>query len=109
MPLGRTNEIGTPLSGPAGAAIWSAPTVDAHRGLLYVATGNAYNDAEEGDTNVVVALDPVTGKRQWAVQPLPRDDPYTACRVAARADCEKPAPERMEFGRRPEVGCRVRP
>lgn len=98
VPLGRTNEIGTPLSGPAGAAIWSAPTVDAQRGVLYVATGNAYNDAEDGDTNAVVALDLASGKRKWAVQPLPKDDPYTACRAAARADCEKPAPEHMEFG-----------
>ncbi len=98
VPLGRANEVGTPLSGPAGAAIWAAPTIDAQRGLLYVATGNAYNDAEEGDTNAVVALDLATGKRQWAVQPLPRDDSYTACHRAARADCEKPAPERMEFG-----------
>ena len=85
----------------AGAAIWSAPTVDEQRGLLYVATGNAYNDAEEGDTNAVVALDLETGKRKWSVHPLPTDDPYTVCRVAARADCEKPVPERMEFGASP--------
>jgi len=101
VPLGRANEAGTPLSGPAGAAIWSAPTIDGGRGLLYIATGNAYNDAEEGDTNAVVALDLATGKRRWAVQPLPEDDPYTICRRAARADCEKPTPERMEFGSSP--------
>ena len=101
VPLGRANEIGTPLSGPSGAAIWSAPTVDEQRGLLYVATGNAYNDAEEGDTNAVAALDLETGKRKWSVHPLPTDDPYTVCRVAARADCEKPVPERMEFGASP--------
>lgn len=99
--LGRSNEVGTPLSGPAGAAVWAAPTIDARRGLLYVATGNAYNDAEEGDTNAVVALDLATGKRRWAVQPLPEDDSYTACRRASRLDCEKPAPERLEFGSSP--------
>jgi polyvinyl alcohol dehydrogenase (cytochrome) len=99
-PLGRTNEAGTPLSGPAGAAIWGAPSVDPQRKRVYVATGNAYNDAEEGDTNAVVALDLATGERRWAVQPMPSDDPFTACK-ASRTDCEKPIPERMEFGDAP--------
>ena len=28
--------------GPSGAGIWSAPTIDARRRVLYVATGNGY-------------------------------------------------------------------
>jgi polyvinyl alcohol dehydrogenase (cytochrome) len=103
VPLGRSNEAGTPLSGPAGAAIWAAPTVDPARGLVYVATGNAYNEAEEGDTNAVVALDMATGERRWAVQPRPEGDAYTTCRQAARSDCEKPAPEYLEFGDAPAL------
>jgi polyvinyl alcohol dehydrogenase (cytochrome) len=106
-PLGRTNAAGTPLFGPAGAAIWAAPTVDPARGLVYAATGNAYNAAEEGDTNAVVALDMVTGQRRWAVQPRPDGDPYTKCREAARTDCEKPAPEYLEFGDAPALARRA--
>jgi polyvinyl alcohol dehydrogenase (cytochrome) len=30
--------------GPAGAAVWSTPTLDEKRGLLYVASGNSYTD-----------------------------------------------------------------
>ena len=101
VPLGRGNEAGTPLFGPAGAAIWSAPTLDPRRHLVYVATGNAYNEVEEGDTNAVVALDMATGERRWAVQPLPKDDPYTICRHAKRTDCARPAPEYLEFGDSP--------
>lgn len=101
VPLGRSNEAGTPLFGPSGAAIWAAPTVDPARGAVYVATGNAYNDAEEGDTNAVVALDLATGQRRWAIQPRPDADPYTLCRQLARNDCEKPAPEYLEFGDSP--------
>jgi polyvinyl alcohol dehydrogenase (cytochrome) len=107
VPLGRSNEVGTPLSGPAGAAIWAAPTIDPARNLVYVATGNAYNDAEEGDTNAVVALDLATGQRRWAVQPMPADDPYTACRRSGKGDCEKPAPERLEFGDSPALAKRA--
>ena len=35
--LGK-NSKGTPLWGPAGAAVWSAPTIDARRGALYIGT-----------------------------------------------------------------------
>ena len=40
---GEASGAGVPLWGPSGAGIWSAPTVDASRRLLYVATGNAYS------------------------------------------------------------------
>src|SRR6185295_20065473 len=38
----KKNSIGTQMYGAAGAAIWSAPTIDVKRGVLYVATGDAY-------------------------------------------------------------------
>jgi polyvinyl alcohol dehydrogenase (cytochrome) len=42
-PRGKST-TGKQLWGPAGAPIWSAPTIDAKRGLIYAATGNAYAD-----------------------------------------------------------------
>jgi polyvinyl alcohol dehydrogenase (cytochrome) len=106
--LGQTNSSGTPMYGPAGAAIWAAPTIDAKRNLVYVSTGNGYNVSEAGDTNAVVALDADTGERRWAVQPVPSDDPYTKCKGGVKSACELPevkqteygqkVPERMEFG-----------
>ena len=38
----KKNSAGTQMYGPAGAAIWSAPTIDAKRKLVYVATGDSY-------------------------------------------------------------------
>ena len=35
------------VSGPAGAAIWSAPSIDRKRGLTYVVTGDSYTEVEE--------------------------------------------------------------
>ncbi len=35
--------VGTPTFGPSGAGVWSAPTVDANRGLLYVTSGDNYS------------------------------------------------------------------
>jgi polyvinyl alcohol dehydrogenase (cytochrome) len=41
-----TSSSGKPLWGPAGSPIWSAPTIDERRGLVYAATGNGYADPE---------------------------------------------------------------
>src|SRR4029077_14007492 len=38
----KKNSVGTQLYGPAGAAVWSAPTIDPKRNAIYVATGDAY-------------------------------------------------------------------
>ncbi|MDX1562076.1 MAG: PQQ-binding-like beta-propeller repeat protein, partial [Gammaproteobacteria bacterium] len=41
MPRG-TSTTGKTLWGPAGSPIWSAPTIDPKRRMIYVATGNGY-------------------------------------------------------------------
>ena len=35
---------GTQLWGPAGAGVWSSPTIDLKRRAVYVATGNGYTE-----------------------------------------------------------------
>ncbi len=66
-----TSSSGKPLWGPAGAPIWSAPTIDAKRGLIYAATGNAYADPAPKTTDAIVAFDLKTGKIRWVNQILP--------------------------------------
>ena len=39
-----TNAQGVQLWGPAGAGVWSAPTIDVKRRAIYIATGNSYAD-----------------------------------------------------------------
>src|SRR5262245_45128562 len=55
-----TSGAGVPLWGPSGAGVWSAPTIDANRRLLYVATGNAYSAPATPSSDAVVALDLAT-------------------------------------------------
>ena len=50
------NAKGTQLWGPSGAAVWSAPTVDAVTKSLYVATGDAYSMPAAPTTDAIVAL-----------------------------------------------------
>jgi polyvinyl alcohol dehydrogenase (cytochrome) len=67
------------MSGPAGGGIWSSPTVDAKRGLVYVATGNAYADPPQKMTNAVVAMDMQSGTVKWVRQTTPNDSWTLGC------------------------------
>jgi polyvinyl alcohol dehydrogenase (cytochrome) len=71
-PRGKGRD-GTQLFGPAGGGIWSAPTIDVRRSLVYVATGNAYAEPLEPTTDAVIALDVKTGAIKWSQQALKGD------------------------------------
>jgi len=71
-PRGKSSS-GAQLYGPAGVAVWNAPTIDAKRGLLYTATGNAYADPPPATSDAIVALSLSTGKIQWVNQLFPGD------------------------------------
>jgi len=71
-PRGKSS-TGAQLWGPSGAGVWSAPTVDAKRGSVYVATGNGYSDPQQKTSDAVVAFDLKTGKMKWASQVTPKD------------------------------------
>ena len=76
-PLG-TNAAGTQLWGPAGAAVWNAPTLDLENRKLYATAGNCYiteffedeNRYDDGACNAVFAFDMDTGERLWWTQLL---------------------------------------
>jgi polyvinyl alcohol dehydrogenase (cytochrome) len=79
---------GTPLMGPSGAGIWSAPTIDAKRRQLYVTTGDAYSSPAAAATDAVLALDLDTGVVKWIQQDTADDIWTTACMGASKpADC----------------------
>jgi polyvinyl alcohol dehydrogenase (cytochrome) len=63
--------------GPAGASIWSTPTIDAKRGRLYVATGDAFSGSAGKLTDAVIALDMAKGKVVWSYQDT-ADDVWVA-------------------------------
>lgn len=65
--------------GPGGAAIWSQPTVDAKRGLLYVATGDSYTEVPTDKTDAVVALELATGRIRWHNQTTANDNYLIGC------------------------------
>ncbi len=99
----KKNASGTQLWGPAGGAIWSAPTVDAKRGLLYVATGNGYNDPAAEASDAVVAYDLRTGRLRWSKQVTPNDAYIVGCGTNARTreNCPDDEGPDFDFGNSP--------
>jgi len=77
-PVGK-NSAGTTMWAPAGVGVWSAPTVDASRHLLYVTTGDAYTDPAAVLTDSIVALDLATGKVVWHHQDTADDAWLAGC------------------------------
>jgi polyvinyl alcohol dehydrogenase (cytochrome) len=66
--------------------LWSAPTIDAKRRLLYVATGNAYAGPAQRTADAIVAMDLKTGKIKWSSQPLTKEDIFIGGCDAKNAD-----------------------
>ena len=99
----KKNASGTQLWGPAGAAIWAAPTVDTKRGLLYVATGNGYNDPAPETSDAVVAYDLKTGRLRWSKQVTPKDSYVVGCgaNAASRENCPDDDGPDFDFGNSP--------
>jgi polyvinyl alcohol dehydrogenase (cytochrome) len=75
----RRNSRGTQQWGPAGAAIWSSPTMDERRGLVYVATGNSYTQPAARTTDAVIAFDMKTGAIVWSAQATESDSWIVGC------------------------------
>ncbi|MDP3768126.1 MAG: PQQ-binding-like beta-propeller repeat protein, partial [Dehalococcoidia bacterium] len=75
----REKEGGLEVGGPAGAAIWSAPSVDRRRGLVYVVTGDSYTDVDTIGADAVVAIDIATGKIRWQHQVTEKDNFIMGC------------------------------
>lgn len=99
-PQGR-NKAGTQLMGPAGAGIWSAPTIDPSTKSLYVATGDGYTAPAAPMTDAIVALDLDTGAIKWANQ-VTAGDAYTmACNSADQTNCPANAGPDHDFGQPP--------
>jgi len=100
-PRGKSS-AGATLWGPSGVAIWSAPTVDARRGVVYVATGNNYSEPAQATSDAVLALEMTTGKIRWVQQLTPHDTFLSGCRQASgNPNCPEPNGPDYDFGNAP--------
>ncbi|HUF71778.1 MAG TPA: PQQ-binding-like beta-propeller repeat protein [Gammaproteobacteria bacterium] len=74
-----TSTTGKPLWGPSGSPIWSAPTIDEKRGLIYAATGNGYADPPVETSDAILAFSMATGEIAWINQVMGPDTWIMGC------------------------------
>jgi polyvinyl alcohol dehydrogenase (cytochrome) len=87
--------------GPAGAAVWGAPTIDEKRNRIYFATGNSYTDAPNKASDAIFALDLDTGAVRWSRQVTEQDDYVMNCRTEGQANCPQKVGDDFDFGASP--------
>jgi polyvinyl alcohol dehydrogenase (cytochrome) len=98
----REKDSGLKVSGPAGAAIWAAPSLDLKRGLVYVVTGDSYTDIDTVGADAVVALEIATGKIRWRRQVTQKDNFVMGCGPqSASGNCPTPMGPDYDFGATP--------
>lgn len=101
----KTNKNGVQQFGPSGAAVWSSPTVDLNKKVIYIATGNAYSEPAAETSDSVMALDLESGKILWTNQITSNDVFVVGCGGGglggAAVNCpETPGPD-FDFGNSP--------
>jgi polyvinyl alcohol dehydrogenase (cytochrome) len=100
-PRGKSTS-GKTLWGPSGAGIWSAPTIDVKRGLIYVGTGNTYTAPQLETSDAIVAFELKTGKIKWTRQVTPKDVFISGCRAGSTNPvCPEEAGPDFDFGQPP--------
>jgi len=93
-----TSSIGVQLFGPAGGAIWSAPTLDLKLNRVYATTGDSYSNPAQDTSDAFVAFDRATGQLAWSRQMTEGDAYNVACTSQYRSNCpDKTGPD-FDFG-----------
>lgn len=93
--------LGSQKWGPSGAGLWSSPTVDTKRQLLYIGAGNNYTDPATPNSDAILAFDLKSGKIAWSRQITEGDTYNISCFRDDKTNCpEKPGPD-SDFGSSP--------
>ncbi len=91
-PVGVTS-AGTRVFAPSGAAVWSSPTIDRKRRVLYIGTGDNYSQPADDRSDAVLALDLHTGAIRWIHQMVAADAWNVGC-ILDNGECPtKPGPD----------------
>jgi polyvinyl alcohol dehydrogenase (cytochrome) len=95
--LGKTS-IGTEVWGPSGAALWSSPTVDVQRRLLYIGTGVNFEAPPTSNSDSILAFDMKSGGIVWSHQYLANDVFNLGCLTEKKENCPAKPGFNMDIG-----------
>lgn len=86
--------------GPSGAPVWSSPSIDTKRGLIYIGTGENYSPPSTTNSDAIIALDIKTGKQVWSFQATLNDTWNLAC-LGGDPNCPLKEGPDLDFGMAP--------
>jgi polyvinyl alcohol dehydrogenase (cytochrome) len=93
------NSAGVQLMGPSGASVWSSPTYDAEKAMIYVTTGDNYSDPPTQTSDAILGLNAVFGQLAWGRQVTPGDAFNVACVANPPGpNCPEAKGPDMDFG-----------
>ena len=96
------NPNAVPAFGPSGAPVWSSPTIDAKRGLLYIGTGENYSSPASDMSDSIIAVELATGKIRWSRQTIAGDAWNASCGpIGNTINCPKEDGPDLDFGAPP--------
>ena len=100
IPLGE-NSAGATKFGPSGAPVWSSPTIDEKRGLLYFGTGENYTRPSTLTSDSIIAISMEDGSIEWVNQ-VTEDDVWNGgCNKPDPANCPENHGPDYDFGAPP--------
>lgn len=99
-PSGK-NKMGVTILAPSGAPVWSRPTIDAKRQLIYVGTGENYTRPTSNTSDAIIAMSLATGEIQWVQQCFPKDAWNGACSIPNHPNCPDNTGPDADFGAPP--------
>jgi polyvinyl alcohol dehydrogenase (cytochrome) len=97
----KKNKVGTQLFGPSGAGLWSTPTIDSERGVLYIGAGNNYSDPATPLSDAILAINLNSGKIVWSRQITPNDTYNVSCYRSDPVNCPAKQGPDSDFGSSP--------
>jgi polyvinyl alcohol dehydrogenase (cytochrome) len=83
--------------GPSGASVWSSPTVDEKRGLLYIGTGENTSLPATDTSDAIIAIELATGKQVWSYQGT-KNDVWNAACLNGGPNCPTNPGSDLDFG-----------
>jgi polyvinyl alcohol dehydrogenase (cytochrome) len=82
--------------------VWSSPTIDTRKGIVYIGTGNSYTDPAVPTSDAVMAIEIKSGKILWWNQMTPLDAFVIGCGPnSTNANCPKEVGPDFDFGNAP--------
>ena len=90
-----------PTLAPSGAPVWSSPTVDTERRLVYIGTGENYTRPASATSDSIIAIHLESGETAWSFQATADDAWNMSCGQRGARNCPDPQGPDLDFGMAP--------